>query len=146
MFCKNCGEQYPTDQAVICVKCGTPKGQGANFCPNCGKPVNPTSVVCMNCGVSLQAAQYQQPGQAKSKMAAGLLGIFLGGFGVHNFYLGYTTKAVIQLVGTILGILLSCIFIGIFVVMGMSIWGLVEGIMILVGKIDKDGKGMPLQQ
>ena len=27
----------------------------------------------------------------KSKMAAGLLGIFLGTFGVHNFYLGYTT-------------------------------------------------------
>lgn len=26
---------------------------------------------------------------AKSKMAAGLLGIFLGSFGVHNFYLGY---------------------------------------------------------
>lgn len=146
MFCKNCGEQYPTDQAVICVKCGTPKGQGTNFCPNCGKPVNPTSVVCMNCGVALQNASSVAGGQAKSKMAAGLLGIFLGGFGVHNFYLGYTTKAVIQLVGTILGILLSCLFVGIFVVMGMSIWGLVEGIMILVGKIDKDGKGMPLQQ
>lgn len=42
---------------------------------------------------------------AKSKMAAGLLGIFLGSFGVHNFYLGYTTKAVIQLVCTIVGIL-----------------------------------------
>lgn len=142
MFCRNCGEQYPTDQAVICVKCGTPKGQGTNFCANCGKPVNPMSVVCMNCGVALQnVSQYQ----AKSKMAAGLLGIFLGGFGVHNFYLGYTTKAVIQLVGSILGIILSCIFIGIFVVMGMSIWGLIEGIMILCGKIDKDAKGTPLQ-
>lgn len=78
MFCKNCGEQYPTDQAVICVKCGTPKGQGTNFCPNCGKPVNPTSVVCMNCGIALQNAS-QISGQPKSKMAAGLLGIFLGG-------------------------------------------------------------------
>ena len=28
MFCKNCGEQYQTDEAVICVKCGTAKGHG----------------------------------------------------------------------------------------------------------------------
>ena len=26
----------------------------------------------------------------KSKVAAGLFGIFLGSFGVHNFYLGFT--------------------------------------------------------
>ena len=32
----------------------------------------------------------------KSKMVAGLLGIFFGSFGVHNFYLGYNTKAVLQ--------------------------------------------------
>ena len=39
-------------------------------------------------------AGYQQ----KSKIIAGILGIFLGGFGIHNFYLGRTTRAVIQLV------------------------------------------------
>ena len=39
---------------------------------------------------------------AKSKMAAGLLGIFLGSLGIHNFYLGYTGKAVAQLLITIL--------------------------------------------
>lgn len=78
---------------------------------------------------------------AKSKVAAGLLGIFLGSFGVHNFYLGYTTKAVIQLVCTIVGYLLCCVGIGVFVVMGIGIWGLVEGIMILVGKIDTDASG-----
>jgi TM2 domain-containing membrane protein YozV len=44
---------------------------------------------------------------AKSKMAAGLLGIFLGCWGVHNFYLGYTGKAVGQLVLSIVGILTS---------------------------------------
>src|SRR5215218_1174928 len=57
----------------------------------------------------------------KSKMTAGLLGIFLGGFGVHNFYLGNTNKAIIQIVVT----LVTC-GIG-------SIWGLIEGIMILTG-------------
>lgn len=139
MYCKNCGEQFVANEAVICVKCGTAKGQGVNYCANCGNPVNPGAVVCMNCGVST-ATSVAAPG-AKSKVVAGLLGIFLGGFGVHNFYLGYTKKAVIQLVCTIVGILLSCVGIGVLVISGISIWGLIEGIMILCGKIDKDGKG-----
>lgn len=143
MFCRNCGEQYQTDQAVMCVKCGTAKGQGANFCPNCGKPVNPGADICTSCGVAMKNVSQYQP---KSKLTAGLLGIFLGTFGVHNFYLGYTTKAVIQLVVSVVSILLSCCTVGItiFIMCGISIWGLIEGIMILCGKIDKDGKGNPL--
>ena len=46
----------------------------------------------------------------------------------------------------VLGLILSCIVIGVFMCMGAGIWGLVEGIMILVGKIDKDGKGNPLRE
>lgn len=130
MFCKNCGQQYVTDDAVICVKCGAQKGTGTNFCPNCGQQTPPNSVVCLNCGVSLQA--YGQKGD-KSKLTAGLLGIFLGSLGVHNFYLGYTTKAIIQLVIS----LVSCGTLAIV----SEIWGLIEGIMILTGKIDRDGKG-----
>lgn len=34
----------------------------------------------------------QQDPNAKSRMAAGLLGIFLGYFGVHRFYLGHTAS------------------------------------------------------
>lgn len=143
-FCRNCGSSYQTDDAVICVKCGCPKGQGNNFCPNCGKSVPQTSTVCLNCGVSLMPDANTNP-NAKSKMAAGLLGIFLGSFGVHNFYLGYTTKAVIQLVCTIVGIILSCLGIGALIVFGISIWGLVEGIMILCGSIKVDGQGNPLK-
>ena len=37
MFCKNCGQQYVADEAVMCVKCGTQRGVGANYCPNCGQ-------------------------------------------------------------------------------------------------------------
>ena len=77
----------------------------------------------------------------KSKIAAGLLGIFLGCFGVHNFYLGYTGKAVGQLILSVVGIFTSCLFFGAFLVLGAEIWGLIEGIMILTGAIDKDADG-----
>ena len=140
-FCKNCGEPYMTDEAVMCVKCGVAKGQGSNYCHNCGKPVAPEASVCLNCGV---ANKPKASADSKSKLAAGLLGIFLGGFGVHNFYLGYTSKAVTQLVLTIVGYVLCCIGIGIFLVLGVGIWGLLEGIMILAGKNDTDANGKPL--
>jgi TM2 domain-containing membrane protein YozV len=71
--------------------------------------------------------------QQKEKMVAGLLGILIGGFGVHNFYLGYTTKGIIQIVVTIV----TC-GIG-------AIWGLIEGIMILTGSINTDANGVPLK-
>ena len=131
MFCKNCGAQFVSDDAVMCVKCGCQKGAGMNFCQNCGQPTPPNAAVCLNCGVSLTSTV--PAANAKSKMAAGLLGIFLGGFGVHNFYLGYTGKAVAQLLIT----LLSCGTLS----WASAIWGLIEGIMILCGKIDRDGKG-----
>lgn len=69
----------------------------------------------------------------KSKMVAGLLGIFLGGWGIHNFYLGFTKKAINQ-------IIVSLVTCGIG-----GIWGFVEGILILCGKIDTDADGNPLQ-
>ena len=80
----------------------------------------------------------------KSKVVAGLLGIFLGSFGVHNFYLGYTTKGIIQLVGTIVSYLLACFVIGIFTAAGIAIWGFVEGILIFSGNISVDGYGNPI--
>lgn len=69
----------------------------------------------------------------KSKLVAGLLGIFLGGWGIHNFYLGNTKKAIIQIVVS----LVTCGIGG--------IWGLVEGILILVGNINTDANGNPLK-
>ncbi|MCM1569519.1 MAG: NINE protein [Roseburia sp.] len=140
-YCKNCGEAYATDEAVMCVKCGVAKGQGNSYCHNCGNPVSPEATVCLTCGVANKPAA---SAGAKSKLVAGLLGIFLGAFGVHNFYLGYTKKAVIQLVCSVVGMILSCIVIGAFLVLGIEIWGLVEGIMILTGKIAVDGNGLPL--
>ena len=38
----------------------------------------------------------------KDKTAAGLLGIFLGGLGIHKFYLNYTKEGVIMLLVSLL--------------------------------------------
>ena len=87
-----------------------------------------------------QPAYYPQP---KSKLAAGLLGIFLGALGVHNFYLGYTGKAVAQLLLTLVG----------WVLFGLGpvvawVWGLIESILILCSTYGsnwhRDAKGFEL--
>jgi len=38
----------------------------------------------------------------KSKLAAGLLGVFLGSLGIHRFYLGYVGIGIIQIIVTII--------------------------------------------
>jgi len=58
--------------------------------------------------------------RGKEKTVAGILGILLGGFGVHHFYLGSTTSGVIELA-------LSVITCGIG-----GLLGIVEGVMILI--------------
>lgn len=59
------------------------------------------------------------------KVLAGLLGIFLGGFGIHKFILGYNKEGIILLVATFL----TCGF--------ASLIGLIEGIIYLT-KTDED--------
>ena len=81
------------------------------------------------------AAAPSAPVAGKTRLVVGLLGIFLGGFGVHNFYLGFTKKAVIQIIVT-------------FVTFGFgAIWGVIEGILYLASKDPKwsvDADGVPL--
>lgn len=133
-FCKNCGQ--PIDpQAVVCVRCGVAAGVGQAFCPNCGQQTLPGAAICTQCGCAL--TQPVAPSAQKSKMAAGLLGIFLGSLGIHNFYLGFTGKAVAQLLITVL----SCGALSVV----SAIWGLVEGIQILTGSIAADAAGVPLK-
>ena len=96
MYCRNCGEQIDSN-AAICVKCGFAKGTGVKYCANCGKEVVPGANVCTNCGFAIDNTPNINPETQKSKMTAGLLGIFLGGLGIHNFYLGYTGKAIAQI-------------------------------------------------
>ncbi len=135
MYCKNCGHEHDPN-AYVCMNCGVAIGTGESYCANCGSQVFPGMRVCINCGVSLSNNNVVV-GEQKSKLAAGLLGIFLGYLGIHNFYLGYTGKGVAQLLITVL----SC-GAGAMIT---SIWGLIEGILILTGSINKDANDIPLK-
>ena len=129
----------------FCTHCGSQVSDTESFCKNCGAPVPNANggQVQPNQGQQFQQNQQFQQGQMyqtsapmvqpKSKLLAGLLGIFLGSLGVHNFYLGYTGKAIAQLLMSIL----SC---GLLAIVSY-IWGLIEGIMILSGSINTDAKG-----
>ncbi|MGD8743092.1 MAG: NINE protein [Granulosicoccaceae bacterium] len=51
-------------------------------CRGCGKEIHRTALRCPQCGAAQLRKRY------KSKLAAGLLAIFIGGLGIHRFYLG----------------------------------------------------------
>lgn len=100
--------------------------------------------------------QETKPTTIKSSIAAGLLGLFLGQFGAHDWYLGDKKKGLIHVIlfaGSFVVIMLSSIVtavamlsgigfisaifgflaaIAYLIMMGNGIWGLVEGIIILV--------------
>lgn len=136
MYCKNCGKEV-MNGAAVCLSCGVATGNGSSYCPNCGAQTMPGAAICTHCGVALAPAV--NPAECKSKLTAGLLAIFLGSLGIHNFYLGNTGKAVAQLLISLLG---SCVVVG---PMASGIWALIEGIMIFTGKINTDAKGIPLK-
>ena len=72
------------------------------------------------------------PFSDKSKMVAGLLQIFLGSFGAGRFYTGHMGLAIAQIAVT----WLTC--------GAGAIWPLVDGIMMLMGKVP-DAQGRPLR-
>jgi len=168
MFCRSCGAPL-SDQAGFCTGCGAGAGTGNNFCYQCGAQADPNTAACSRCGVALYSAPGAAPGvypgavppagypppapfpggypgvplnPLKSKLVAGLLGIFVGGFGVHRFYLGYNTIGIVQILVTVVGGIVTC---GLGWIAG-AIWGLVEGILILTGSINRDAQGRPLAE
>lgn len=74
---------------------------------------------------------------SKSKIVAGVLGILLGWLGIHKFYLGYTVPGIIMLALGIVGIATSIFIVGIFILLGVSAIGLVEGIIYLTKQDDE---------
>lgn len=66
----------------------------------------------------------------KSKTAAGLLGIFLGGLGIHKFYLGFTGPGLVYLLTNTVGWVITWILLGIPNIV-LGIMAFIEGIIYL---------------
>jgi TM2 domain-containing membrane protein YozV len=111
------------------------------FCWSCGTLIKRAAEICVHCGVRVSGQpvhQIQQPVAAaayseKSRVAAGILGIILGAIGVHRFYLGSIGIGILQIVVTIITLGIG------------SLWGFIEGIVILAGAKFKDGSGRLLK-
>ena len=79
----------------------------------------------------------------KNKVIAALLCFFLGGLGIHRFYLGWTGSAIAMLVLSILGTVLSAIIIGIPLLLIVGIWDIVDFFRIIFGSLT-DAQGRKL--
>jgi TM2 domain-containing membrane protein YozV len=76
-------------------------------------------------------------GEQKSPIVAGLLALFLGGLGIHKFYLGYNQEGVILLVATIISWILTVVVIGVLGLMAVGVICLVEAIIYLTKSQDE---------
>lgn len=114
------------------------------YCPNCHTQNTSLNSTCMKCGSMLPispmpmqpAGNYgmqAKPAGADKKIAAGICGILLGGFGVHKFILGYQQEGIIMLSVYLVGLVIAIITcgIGVPIPMAVGIVGLVEGIIYL---------------
>ncbi|MDE8348462.1 MAG: NINE protein [Acidocella sp.] len=61
----------------------TRKSATEKYCVECGALINIKAEICPKCGVRQAVA-----GSSRSRVGAALFAFFLGGFGVHKFYLG----------------------------------------------------------
>ena len=84
------------------------------YCPNCGAQIDDKAVVCVKCGVAQPGTN---SGSNSEWLTVLLLCIFLGGLGIHRFYVGKTGTGIAQL--------LTC--------GGCGIWALIDLIMLLTG-------------
>jgi TM2 domain-containing membrane protein YozV len=66
------------------------------FCSNCGGELNDSQDICLNCGVYVNRVESTKEG--KSRIAAGVLGILLGGLGIHKFYMGRAGMGILYII------------------------------------------------
>lgn len=76
------------------------KRDDEKFCMECGAVIRRRAEICPACGVR----QFGPPGGVgavaaggKNRLAAALLAFFVGGFGIHKFYLGQVVLGVVYL-------------------------------------------------
>jgi TM2 domain-containing membrane protein YozV len=113
-----------------------PVPAGSKFCFACGNAVVATASICPKCGSPI-AGQGQT-----SRLVYILLAIFLGLFGIHNFYAGRYGSGIAQLlINMVLMPILGLITLGIalaVIVPVMMLWVLIE-----ICVVTTDGKGRP---
>lgn len=107
---------------MTCKHCGYEAGENETYCMGCGRPLG------------------EPPVKHRRRILAGLLAVFLGIYGIHNFYLGYRSRALCQLLLTLVGGLVTA---GVAPVL-VWVWALFEAVQLFTGRINRDGKGIPL--
>jgi hypothetical protein len=78
---------------------------GQKFCFACGAAIDATHFFCPHCGAAQGAVPPPLPSRSiaaapvgsRNKLAAALLALFLGGIGMHRFYLGRPGSGVVYL-------------------------------------------------
>ena len=96
---------------MYCQACGKEMSAQAAACPQCGHPTHVRAGLRDGQGTALA-------GPPKSRIAAGVLGLLLGGLGIHKFYLGKVGLGILYL-----------LFVWTFI---PAIIGFIEGIIYLV--------------
>ena len=94
-------------------------------CPDCGKELSTEASACPSCGRPVRSA--------KSRGVFIILGLLLGGLGLHNFYAGYYKKGAAQLIITLT---LGWVVVGLVIT---GIWALVE-----ICTVTQDARGNPM--
>ena len=82
---------------------------------------------------------YPEGYKIKKKHVAVILAFTLGVFGIHNFYLGYSSKGLAQVLIATIGSL----FFGVGLI-AVSIWVLIETVLLLVEETDRDSNGFKI--
>ena len=126
IFCRNCCNLVD-EFAIACPKCGVPPKTQKNYCHRCGKPTSTIQIICTKCGALLDRIR------SKSRVIAGFLGLFMGGFGIHKFYLGYNGTGVFMLIAWLFPLLLEYIGGATF---NYASFGIVSGILTLIGGLE----------
>ena len=139
--------RYPDPLTVFCPQCGQAMRVAPQHvqmpvtCPHCQETLEPWR---LGAAVTRGAERPMgSPGygstrheaavlSSRNRWIAGALGVLLGQFGVHRFYLGFVGIGVSQIVVTVA----TCGLGG--------IWGFIEGILCFCGAM-RDVDGLPLR-
>lgn len=127
--------------------------------PLVGTQEHPDQLVEAMADPETEAAVWPTTGAPeKSRVLAGVLGLFLGGIGAHRFYLGFHSVAACQLAAFLLTVGATIIYgsyanlgaasiaiLAIGTTVPVCFWGAVEGFMILGGMMPHDGHAHPLK-